>query len=268
MSCEPWSMAPDPWFSTECVSVSLQDLDFSSQRDGVLGLTGWEGWTNGGETRGGIADHLTADGGVPTRIDFGARRIRLEGDIDAATHFEMREYMDRLGRVLTNPRWDWLRVSEEALGLDRQIRVSRVSPVQITQVSYKYAIWTIDLLADTYPRLGQVERSVTLNAGEAINLTNAGDYPASLTVVMKGPLTDPWFSYGGTSWKYNGSVASGQTISVDMDRRIVRDPATSAHSRWLATGSWLQLPPSGLKGSIAAGIGSGSITFKWRDSWN
>ena len=275
MQMPGWGTVPtaSPWRVDPCTVVSLQDLTVYGSRppyDGThFSLTGWDGWTNGVDRTGGPVPWENADGGVEGDVWEGGRSITLEGDIEAASHYEMMEAQERLGAVLTSPRWDWLVVDEEHLGLSRQIRVHRPSRPRITDLGITFAVWTLTLQAATFPRLDTTEQSKVIPSS-GVDLVNAGNHPAAVTLTLRGPLTNPGLSWPGGSWVYRGSVGSGQTISVDMARRVVRDPATSRQSRNLVVASstdWLRLAPGTTRVS-RTGTGAGSITAAWRSSWS
>ena len=269
-----WGTVPtaSPWRVDPCTVVSLQNLTIYGSKppcDGThFSLTGWDGWTNGVDRTGGPVPYENADGGVEGDVWEAGRSITLEGDIEATNHAEMMAAQEQLGAILTSPRWDWLRVDEEHLGMSRQIRVMRPRTPRITPMGLTYAVWTLTLQAATFPRLDTVEQSVVVPAG-GVDLVNAGNHPAAVTLTMRGPLTNPGLSWGRESWTYQGSIASGQSIVVEMWRRKVMDPGTSRHSRNRAVASangWLHLPP-GITRVSRTGTGSGTVTAAWRSSW-
>src|SRR5690606_29288841 len=93
-----------------------------------------------------------------------------------------------------------------------------------------------------------------------------GNDRARTPVRRGGPRANPGLCWDGGSWSYQGSVASGQTILVEMWRRRVVDEATATHSRTRAQGSWLAVPP-GTTNIKRTGSGSGRIELEWRSSW-
>ena len=273
MSAFPgWLPDPQPLFAPPpCVTVSIQGLDFVSgpRSRSRISLGGWDWWINGATARGGPVEWESADGGIEGDVYEDGRSIRLEGLIVERSTAALWERMEELGAVLASPRWDWMVVDEEHLGLSRQIRVCRLARPMITPLSSRLASYTLELRSAGFPRLDTMEQSVVVPAG-GVDLVNAGNHPAAVTLTMRGPLTNPGLSWPGGSWVHRGSVGSGQTITVDMWRRVVRDPATSRQSRNLVVASstdWLRLAPGTTRVS-RTGTGAGSITAAWRSSWS
>lgn len=249
-----------------CITVTLQGLTAVSDGPGPLGLTGWDGWMEAPDHVGGPVPHVTADGGLEGEVIAGGREITLEGDLWTKTHRELEEARAMLGSLLTTPRWDWLRVDEEALGLSRMIRVCRLSRPQVTQTGPTSAVWTLRLAAASHVRVDQAESTASLAPGGSARLGNVGDAPAALTGTLVGPLTDPTISWPGGSWTYRGTLATGQSRTVDFARRIVRDPASSLMSRVQASGAWPTVPPGGVT-ITCGGSGTGAVRLAWRSSW-
>lgn len=251
------------------VAATLEGLTFMSgsvERSRIT-LSGWDGWMNGSDSRVDDGQWENADGGITTDVFFTGRSIRLEGLIIERTTRSLWERMEELGTVLTRPRWGWLTVEEGLLGgLTRQIYVRRARRPMVTPVSSRIATYTLELVSAEYPRLAPDGFSTVIPAG-GVELMNEGDWPAALGGTIVGPRTNPGFSWPGGAWKYTGSVAAGQTLFLDFQRRLVRDPATTAHSRALAQGTWLALPP-GRTTVSSTGTGSGSQTLSGRSSWS
>lgn len=256
-----------------CTRVELQGLEFlgsGTPSTTHYGLTSWDGWDNGADGTGGAAAFELADGGVEGDVFFGPRAITLEGDIAASSHAELMEAREALGSILTRPRWDWLRVSEDHLGLDRRIRVSRVRRPSITNVGYTDAIWSLQLQAAAFPRLAEVESTAVLRAGESKVLANLGTYPGDLTVNLTGPLSGVSLSWTGASagtWRYADAIPAGQSRVVEFTGRVVYNPANGAHSRVRASGAWAQLWPGDTTLKLNAS-GTGTARAIWRSAWS
>lgn len=259
--CGHWHPTPEP-----CMLITLQDITMVSSSVGIFGVSTLDGWRNGVAATGGPAPFENADGGVMGDIYAGGRSIVVEGDIDAPDHEAYMRAEEQLGALLTRPRTAQLVVDERFhLGVTRQIEVTRLRPPQITQMGPSYGIFTLTLEAATYLRLGVDEQSVTVPTG-GVDLLNIGNDDAHVTARLIGPLTNPGLSWPGSSWRYTGTVSSGQTLTVDMHRRTVRDLGTAAHSRNQAAGTWLSLAPGTTRVS-RTGTGSGRIELGWRSSW-
>lgn len=257
------------WTVDPCLTVSVDGLTFTgtAPAGSGYGLTGWEGWLNGADGRGGPADYTTADGGIEGRVDMDGRTITLEGNIVARDRKELWELADRLGRVLAVNRWQPMTVTEQALALSRQIRVCRLRRPQITFTSWTTAIFTLELQAADWRKLDDTLSTVTIKPGETVHAVNAGDLPADLSGVFVGPLTRPTVSVNGGSWLLDMTVKAGQTIAVDFVRRIVRDPANAARYMDKAWGGWRQLNPGDNTVSLSA-VGTGRVDLSWRSTWS
>lgn len=260
--CGHWHPTPEP-----CTIVTLDDIDMVSSGAGLYGLTSpMEGWANSGTGSGGPVSWGTADGGVMGDNHFQGRAITIEGDIDAPNHAEFAKAVEELGSVLTYPRTTILRVDEFLhLGLVRQIEVTRTRPVQISALGDSHGIFTIQLEAADFLRTDVDAQTVTIPTG-GVDLLNYGNAPAQVTARLVGPLTNPGLSWPGGAWRYTGTVPSGQTLTVDMHRRTVRNLGTAAHSRNLAAGTWLSLAP-GTTRVARTGTGGGRVELEWRSSW-
>lgn len=254
------------WHRDPCLMITLQGLEIVSDGPGAFGVTNIEGWRGGTAATGGPIPWEAADGGIHGDVFFGPRTVTIEGDIEARDHREYAELVEEVGSVLTRPRRDTLVVDETYhLGLIRQVDVVRTRPPMISQLGPTYGIFTLTLDAASSVRLGVDQQSATIASG-GVDLQNIGDMDASVQVTLQGPLTNPGLSWPGGSWRYTGTVSSGTTLQVDMDRRVVRNPATTAHSRSQAAGTWLRLPPGATRVS-RTGSGSGTVTARWRSAW-
>lgn len=254
----------------ECIAVTLDGIDFTSRNaePGDYQLEAISGWNSGTSMRGGPAPYPASDGGAHGSIYAEGRSITLEGIMRARDAAHLWQMMEDLGAVLGRARrWGNLVVFEELLGLERQITVMRPRPVQMTPHGDRWAAFTLELQSATHLRLDTTESTLTLKPGGSGNAVNIGNETADLMVTLTGPLTAPTVTVPGhATWNLGGNVASGQTLSVDMARHMVRDPATSEYRRRDAWGGWPQIPV-GTSTVTTGGSGSGSITLRWRSSW-
>ncbi|MFC0673556.1 hypothetical protein [Brachybacterium hainanense] len=248
-----------------CIIVTIGDVEAVSNGPqygyGLSALI--DGWEGGAPATGGPVEFERGDGAVRGDVHYAPRSLIVEGDIRARDHEDLTEKIAALSAL---GRYETLTVDEAVhTGLVRQVDVARLRPVQVTTDGPEYALWTMTLQTVDWRRVDVDQQSVVVPAGGA-GLQNLGTAPAALTLRLVGPLTNPGISWPGGAWQYSGTVASGQTILVDLERRVVRDPATTAHSRRLASGTWLQLPP-GTTTVSRTGSGAGSVTASWRSSW-
>ena len=231
-------------------------------------LRSLSGWWSGGAWSGGGVDWDNADGGVEGDVFSGGRVVTLRGLIYTPSGAEQMAAFDRLAAVWAVDRWQTLIVDEPERGLSRQMRVAPRDLGDPQPISDQIAQVTWMVSSATFPLVSPTQKSAVLTSG-GVSLSNDGTYPAALTVLLEGPLTNPGLSWSGGSWRYSGSVPSGTTLQVDMERRTVWNPAPSSgapHSRNLAAGTWLLLPP-GLTKVSRTGSGSGTITARWRSAW-
>lgn len=264
-SCEPSWRVPDP-----CVLVTLPGgIELAADPSGgraEFTLGAWDGWVNGPELRGGSVPWENADDGVWGDLYFQGLSMQFEGLIEGRSANHYAELQAELGSVLTRPRLGMLQVDEEHLGLYRQIEVARGGRPTITQLTDRIGRYAVQVQAASSLREDITEQTATITAA-GTSLRNIGGADAHPVVSLIGPLTSPGLSWPGGAWTYSGSIPSGTTITVEMGRRRVRNLATTAHSRNLASGSWLALPP-GDTVVKRTGTGSGSISAKWRSAWH
>lgn len=262
--CPPIWRAPDP-----CVVVTLPGgIELVSEEGPTaaeFNLSSWDGWTNGPDVRGGGVEWEAADGGVSGDVYLAGLSLMFEGMIVASSASRLWELQEELGSILTRDRWGWLRVDEEHLGLSRQVWVARGGRPTLTPLTDRIARYSVQFQSPSPYRLGVDLQTATIPSG-GVNLQNLGNQDAALRVDLVGPLTNPGLSWPGGAWQYSGSVPSGTTLQVDMERRTVWNPASSAHSRNLAAGTWFLLPPGTTRVS-RTGSGSGTIKARWRSTW-
>ena len=264
--CNPWMPVPDP-----CVVVTLPGgLELSAElgpaRSGLT-LAGWSGWDEGPEVTGGAVPYESADGGAEGDVYLQGRNLAFSGLIIGSSPAHYWELRQELGSLLTVERWGVLRVDEQHLGLARQVRVARGGrPVLGDPLSDRIGSYQVQLQSASYLLTDVDLQTVTVPAG-GVDVRNIGTAPAHVTARLVGPLTNPGLSWPGGAWTYGATIPSGTTITVDMHRRTVRNRATTAHSRNLASGSWLAIPP-GTTHVSRTGSGAGRIELDWRSSWH
>lgn len=266
--CSPWLMVPDP-----CVLVTLPGgLELTAdpgQSQAEFTLAGWSGWDEGPEPSGGAVPWGTEDDGIEGDVIFQGRNLEFNGLIVGRSPQQYWELRQELGAVLTRARWGVLQVDEEHLGLYRQVRVARGGrPVFGNPMSDRVGSYQVQFQSATHLLSDIEEQSATIATG-GTSLQNVGNADAYPVVSLVGPLTNPGLTWPGGVWTYNATIPSGTTITVEMDRRRVRNLATTAHSANVVSGSvgWLSLPP-GTTTVKRTGTGSGSITAKWRSTWS
>lgn len=260
-----WVPAPDP-----CVVVTLPGgvelLADPARSQAEYTLAGWSGWDEGTEPRGGVVPWPIADGGIEGDVHYSGRNLEFHGLIVGQSPQHYWELRERLGSVLADTRWGLLTVDEDHLGLSRQVRVARGGRATFgTPMSDRVGTYQIQFQSATHLRVAVDLQTAALTTG-GVTAANVGSASASVTAVLRGPLTNPGISWPGGAWQYSGTVASGQRLNVFMDERRIQDPATTTQYRRNASGSWLSLPPGETVVS-RTGTGGGSVTLEWRSSW-
>ena len=251
-----------------CIVVTIGDVEAVSNGPsyGYGLLSPVDGWEGGAPAFGGPVGYEHGDGRARGDVYYSGRSLIVEGDIHAEDHESLAEMTQALSSL---GRYETLVVDESVhSGLVRQMVVSRLRPVQITTHGTTYATWTMHLETIDWRRVDVDQQTVTVTAG-GVACRNIGTAPATLSLVLTGPLTNPGVSWPGGAWRYSGTVPSGTTLQVDMERRTVWDPAPvsgPSQHRNLAAGTWLLLPPGSTTLS-RTGSGAGSITASWRSSW-
>lgn len=248
-----------------CITVEIGGIEIASSGNtyGYRLTSDVDGWEGGAPASGGPTAFEGADGGVRGDVYYSPRVLTIEGSIRAKSHEDLVDMIAELSRL---GRYETLTVDESVhSGHVRQVDVARMRPVQITTLGPTYAKWTMTLQTTDWRRVEDVLQVETVTTA-GTPLRNLGTAPAALTLHLTGPLTNPGISWAGGAWQYTGTIAAGQTISVDLERRVVRDPATTTHYRRFAAGTWLSLAP-GLTTMWRTGTGSGTITARWRSSW-
>lgn len=254
----------------DCLLIELDGLTFTGkhQPGAYYGITGWSGWIEAPDTKGGAAAYESADGGSETPVYHQGRGITLEGRIEALTRQELWQMAADLGVILTSNRWAPMEVTEDALDVPtRMIRVRRTRSPRVTFDSWTSAIFTLELESAGYPRLDAAQSTAKLAMGEAKTVENLGDYPASVSATLTGPLVNPTITWPGGVWTYTGSIPAGEQRVVSFSNRNVRDPASARNYRLSASGQWPKADPGSATWSLS-GSGSGSVSLYWRSSWN
>lgn len=254
-----------------CLSVEIQGIRMVGEKEPGRGpewaLTGWSGWTNGGDTRGGAEPFPEADGGFRTDVYYSGRDITLEGVLEAPTHEAFVREAERFGTLLTEPRWDWLTVDEQHLGMRRMILVHRQGPPLLTQESDRVGVFTLRVSSSMWQRVSTETSSLSLPVGGTGTAVNAGDYPADLSIELVGPIKNPRVTFNNTTWwQYNGELTAGETRTVNVTRRIIRNPAAGVRLDSSGSGEWPRLAPGATTVKVTGGL-AGTVNLSWRSSW-
>ena len=259
----------------ECVTIDLQDITIHGGEwpGASYGLSDWDGWDNGVDAVGGPVAYPSDDGGIETVVAMKPRTITLEGDITARDWGELQRMIDRMGKVLTRPRWDWMTVTARALdggiGLERMIRVCRLVRPKITPTTPTSAVFTLELQAADWRKVDTVQSTQSIRNGQTKSLANDGDEDADLFCTLAGPMTNPTLTWPGGSWQLMATIGAGETRTVTS--RSVRDPATSAAYLHKVVGVWPSVPSESSVGVAFSCTGATSATevkLSWRSTWS
>jgi hypothetical protein len=107
-------------------------------------------------------------------------------------------------------------------------------------------------------------------SAEVINAFNAGDAPAPWTAVVYGPCEQPTIIGPGGSLRWEGTLASGESVHFDAhpSRETVLVGGSSSQFGLLSDDSdWWLLEPGSNNVVLESGDGQGSIDFRWRDTF-
>lgn len=264
--CRP---VPDPYIEVGVDGLLLEhDHAYNPFKIGYM-LNGWRGWREGPEVKSNALSWDDADGGLLESPLFGGRNLELSGVMRARDEQHLHQMMERMGAVLTRPRKGPLLVREQLLKLERTIEVKRGGRPVMTQVLPDMATWSIQFEAADYRRLSVTSQTVTVPIA-GIDLRNLGNDDAAVSAQLTGPLdSNIGIGWPGGAWRYGIAVPAGTTILVDFEERIVRNPATTGHSRGEVggAGDWISLPPGTTRVSRLGG-GNGSFRLTWRHTWS
>lgn len=254
---------------TECVTVELDGITLTgtTQRGAHYGIESLHGWWDGTGATGGPVPYPAAHGGFQTPVYQQGRNIVIAGEMEAGTRLELWEMIDAIGKILAPGRWAPMVVTEEAFGLQRQVDVCRLREVQIDVTGWTSARYTLELQSAGFPKLDAVESSVRVTQGTPATLVNEGDYPAELTAVLTGPLAPTLINIDGEKWSLNRTLAAGEVVEVDFERRIVRNAKTAQHYRSDVTGAWPTLTPGSHTATVWTSGSAGTVELRWRSAW-
>lgn len=103
-----------------------------------------------------------------------------------------------------------------------------------------------------------------------MSLTNAGNADAYPLVSIAGPMINPSITDTATGRAviYAGSVATGQTLVIDMSpfsRRVTLD--TVDRSAALTSAQWITVPPGASRSLVFGGSGIGQATVTMRSAY-
>lgn len=104
--------------------------------------------------------------------------------------------------------------------------------------------------------IGSIEKSIT-GTGTA---KNDGTFETGIVVEIKGPATNPSLTIGTETMSYTGTIATGQTLVIDTDKKTAKIGSSNVIANY--NGKFPMLQP----GETLV-TSSSNITIRWRDRW-
>lgn len=108
-------------------------------------------------------------------------------------------------------------------------------------------------------------------AAGTIALTNAGSAAGPLTFTVTGPLTGLTLTNQTTGhvWtlKSAAAIASGHTVTIDMERRTVTDTTDGNIANLVSSRGWFNLAPGTNTIAVGAASGAGTVSATGYSAW-
>lgn len=121
----------------------------------------------------------------------------------------------------------------------------------------------------TFPATAPFVFGSTGTGGTAV-FTNAGNFPAPWVAQIAGPVVNPVITLQATGQAVtlNGSIATGETVTIDSLSRSVLLNGTASRYSWVAAGTtWWDAPVGAYTVQFGAASGSGTCSFFNRSCW-
>jgi len=161
-----------------------------------------------------------------------------------------------------------LQVDEE---VPKQCQVQMVGkPTFHNNNSNGMTAFTIPLKAGDPRKYAQTLTALSVAA--SASATNAGTYPTSAIMRIKGPVTNPTVTNieASSSLQFNITVASGQYLEIDLlNRGVLLNGVTNKRSTMTIPSRWFMLQPGANTLVLtASSLGSGSgLEVDYRSAW-
>lgn len=288
-----------PSYSNTLVSNLYVTLDsWSASALDAAGTEWWlstvDGWSGSPPVRLTGVDRPQDHGGFDGPTWLGRRIITLAGTAispDQSTAWLARDIVSSL---CSDPAQLYvLQVTEPGRPV-RQSQVRLNTDIKVSAVSDAAFDFQVQLLAPDPRRYDTTVTSVTLlpptglDAGTTVPLTvpftlptvgtgpsqvtvtNAGTVATRPTVTFAGPLVDPQIANltQGRTLAFTITLASGDLLVVDFDRRSVTLNGSASRSNTLNSGAaWWDISPGGNDIKFTAGGGAGSATVTYQSAW-
>lgn len=194
------------------------------------------------------------DGEIDFGCDFKPRNLELK--VSAKTDAATREQLKRTISRWLNPKAGAKPLAfSDDIGKTYYVRYAgKIDPSQWVD----YLEFTIPFKASDPLICGTFEKN---HIGSGI-ITNSGNHEAPLVITVQGPVVDPQVAIGSTTLSYNGTLAEGDTLTIDTKAITVKLNGVNATGNY--TGGFPKLQP-GDTSVVAAAVGT--TMFQFRDRW-
>lgn len=234
----------------------------------TVNLTGWD---DAPAIRSGIQDRAQQDGGWDASGFYGPRIITVEGMVDQPSHAAAKAVADELlslsprtvhefavDNEAVGVRTAWVRVTQGAV-LEWLNGEAFTYGLQVTApdpLKYGPQVFGQATLATsggggglTWPLTWPLDWGVVAGTTPgAVSVGNAGTASYFPRLRIDGPVPNPTVTLAETGdfIRYNGTVAAGQWLDIDLDRRrVLLNGQVSMRHLVTFGGAWLSVPPGG-----------------------
>ena len=114
-----------------------------------------------------------------------------------------------------------------------------------------------------------VTQTVTRSVG-SLAIDNDGTRPTPAILTITGSISNPTITHtqSGTVFDFTGyTVASGQSLTIDLDNRIVLQNGVSKRSEMTVTGAWYLLGPGTNNFTFGGSGSSATLKVDLRAAW-
>lgn len=179
-----------------------------------------------------------------------------------------------------NPRQVTARPTKASIPVDLEYSFHKASPlVELTcpdPIIYDTALQTTStgLPAPTAGLMFPVTFPATFGAstGGSLSTANAGNYPTAPVFTITGPCTSPSLQLAtGATMSFNLSLASTDTLVVDMGARTVLLNGVSRANTIVSGSSWFSFPvgtSTVFVGSRDSAAVAAQFSVAWRNAWS
>lgn len=224
------------------------------------------GWHDSPPTRSAPIVRPGVDGTLDADPQDDARLIVVDGHIDAPHEGALLDAMRRVSSLLSNPKRGPLIVSEQMTGISAMAEVRREGVARTVRDSECGAAFQWTLYAPDPTRYATTSNLVyvspykepgghpfpvafnipfgQLGGGGFVTVRNNGERAVWPIIRIPGPATNPLVRVaGGRTLRYLGTLALGETLTINSRNRTVTVNGASARTRLSPGSSYFPLPP-------------------------